>query len=208
MSLVVDVVSDFVCPWCWIAKTGLDKLKAERPEVVTRWHPYLLNPDVPKEGIDRREMSIAKFGSIERARELAKGVEAAAAEQGLIMDLSKVKRVPDTRAAHCLMRWAQGRGVGDAVADALFRAHFDEGRDIGDIATLTEIGVAAGLDASLLAELFADNADRAVVEHQAGRARHMGVSGVPTMIFAGKFAVVGAQPIEKLRKAADAALAG
>ena len=205
-TLTVDIVSDFVCPWCWIGKRGLDTLRAER-SLVTRWHPYLLHPDMPKGGVDRREFSRAKFGSDERARELARGVEAAAAEAGLTLDLSRVTRIPDTRDAHRLMRWAQGLGTGDAVGEALFRAHFAEGRDIGDAATLAEIGGAAGMDTALVAELLAGDSERERVESEAQKARDLDISGVPTMVFNGRLSVIGAQSIERLRKAADKAVA-
>ena len=162
---------------------------------------------MPKGGVDRREFSRAKFGSDERARELARGVEAAAAEAGLTLDLSRVTRIPDTRDAHRLMRWAQGLGVGDAVGEALFRAHFAEGRDIGDAATLAEIGGAAGMDTALVAELLAGDSERERVESEAQKARDLDISGVPTMVFNGRLSVIGAQSIERLRKAADKAVA-
>ena len=116
--------------------------------------------------------------------------------------------MPDTRDAHRLVRWAGGQGRADAVAEWLFRAYFSEGRDIGDAAVLADIGAAAGMDRAILEDLLAGDADRDVIEAEAGRARAIGVSGVPTHIFANKVAVVGAQPIEALRQAAELAAAG
>lgn len=195
----IDVISDFVCPWCYIGKRHLDALRGDTA-IATYWHPYFLNPEVPAGGVDRAAMMVAKFGSVERARELGRGVEAAAREAGLFLDLSVVKRVPNTADAHRLMRWASGQGRGDALAEGLFAAHFADGRDIGDAETLADLAAGAGLDRALVAELLAGDADRATVTAQAEHARASGVSGVPTMVFDRRVAVVGAQPAEKLRK--------
>ena len=197
----VHKFSDFVCPWCWIGKRYLDALARERPISRTYW-PYYLHPDLPAEGVDRTAMILAKFGSVERARELGRVVEDAARAARLELDLGRVKHVPNTRDAHRLMRWAGGQGIADDVAERLFAAHFAEGRNIGDVATLIDIGAAAGLDATLAAELLTNDADRLVVDGQAAQAREMGISGVPTMVFDRKVTVVGAQPVEALRAAA------
>lgn len=195
----IDIISDFVCPWCYIGKRHLDALRAEA-DVETHWHPYFLNPDVPPGGVDRAAMMIAKFGSVERARELGRSVEGAAREAGLFLDLGVAKRVPNTADAHRLMRWAAGQGVADALAEKLFAAHFIDGRDIGAAEVLADLAADAGLDRSLVAELLAGDADREVVQEQAEHARAIGVGGVPTMVFDRAVAVVGAQPIEKLRR--------
>ncbi|MFD0847806.1 DsbA family oxidoreductase [Sphingosinicella xenopeptidilytica] len=206
MAITIDVVSDFVCPWCWIGKRHLDTF-ANEADIERRWHPYLLHPDMPAGGVARADFMRTKFGSDERASELAAGVTAAAKGAGLDIDYSRVERVPDTRDAHRLVRWAGGQGRADAVAEGLFRAYFSEGRDIGDAAVLADIGAAAGMDRVILEALLAGDADRDIVNAQADRARSMGVSGVPTHIFANKVAVVGAQPIEALRQAAELAAA-
>lgn len=206
MAITIDVISDFVCPWCWIGKRHLDAFGGEA-DIERRWHPYFLHPDMPEGGVDRAEFVRLKFGSDARARELGAGVTAAAKDAGLDIDYSRVKRVPDTRDAHRLVRWAGGQGRADAVAEGLFQAYFNEGRDIGDTAVLADIGGAAGMDRAILEELLAGDADRDIVNAQADRARAMGVSGVPTHIFANKIAVVGAQPVEALRQAAKLAAA-
>ena len=197
----IDKFSDFVCPWCWIGKRNLDAFARERPISRTYW-PYYLHPDLPSHGVDRTEMILVKFGSVERARELGRVVEQAALLSGLELDLGSVRHVPNTRDAHRLMRWAAGQSCADDVAERLFAAHFAEGRDIGEAATLVEIGIAAGLDSSLLTELLAGEADRDEVDSQANQAREMGISGVPTMMFDRKVTVVGAQPVDALRAAA------
>lgn len=196
----IDIISDFVCPWCYIGKRHLDALRAEA-EIEMHWHPYFLNPDVPPGGVDRAAMMVAKFGSVERARELGRAVEDAARQAGLFLDLGVVKRVPNTADAHRLMRWAAGQGVADALAERLFAAHFADGRDIGDADVLADLAAAAGLDRALVAELLAGDADREVVRTQADHARTIGISGVPTMVFDRRLAVVGAQPVEALRQA-------
>jgi len=196
----VVVVSDFVCPWCYVGKRNLDALRGEF-EIVTYWHPYLLHPEVPAGGIDRAELVRAKFGSEARARELGRRVEDVAKAAGLFLDLSTVKRIPDTRDAHRVMRWATGQGVADRLAELLFAAHFADGRDIGDHDTLADLAAQSGLDNSLVRELLASDADREAVQVQADHARTSGVTGVPTMILNQQLAVVGAQPIEALRGA-------
>jgi predicted DsbA family dithiol-disulfide isomerase len=202
----IDIISDFVCPWCYIGKRHLDALRAEA-QIETRWHPYLLHPEMPPGGMDRAELVRAKFGSAERAKELGRSVEAAAREAGLYLELGKARRVPDTRDAHRLMRWASGQGVADALAEALFAAYFIDGRDIGDAEILADLGASVGLDRAVVAKLLAGDADREAVQAQADHARAIGVSGVPTLVFDRKLAVVGAQPVEALRDAAAQAAA-
>lgn len=198
--LHVDIISDFVCPWCWIGRANLARTP-DRPPLRFRWHPYLLHPDIDPSGVDRRTFVASKFGSAERARELAAGIREAAADAGLPLDLDAVERIPDTRDAHRVMRWAQGQGVGDALADRLFRAHFVDGSNIGDITLLADIAGECGMDRDLVARLLAEGADREVIDQQAARARAAGISGVPTMILAGSVVVVGAQPPEKWSRA-------
>ena len=200
MSATIDIISDFTCPWCFVGKRNLDRLRDERA-VTLRWHPYLLHPDLPAGGIERAALIRAKFGSEARAAELGRSVEQAARQAGVDLDLGAIKHVPDTRDAHRLMRWASGQGLADDVAERLFSAHFTEGRNIGDAPTLAELAGDAGLDCDLVAELLAGSADRDVIEAQASRAREVGVSGVPTMILNERLAVVGAQPVSALRAA-------
>jgi len=180
----IDIVSDFVCPWCYIGKRQLDALRA-RVAVETRWHPYLLHPDVPPGGIDRAALMRTKFGDASRARDLGQAVEAAARGAGLYLQLDAVERIPDTRDAHRIMRWAGGQGLADALGELLFAAHFVDGRDIGDHDVLADLAAQAGLDRSLVLELLGGDADRQAVETQADRARASGISGVPTVIASG-----------------------
>ena len=201
----IDLISDFVCPWCYIGKHSLDAALGDTP-VELRWHPYYLNPGIAA-GVARSDYIRAKFGSIERARELAAGVETAAREAGLELDLSKVHGVPNTQDAHRLMRWAAGAGFADAVARALFAAHFDEGADIADAETLVEIAVAVGMDGALVRDLLRGDADCEAVADQAERARDAGINGVPSFVLNGKLLVVGAQSASVLREALAQSLA-
>lgn len=196
----IDIISDFVCPWCYIGKRNLDALRAEA-EIETRWHPYLLHPDMPPGGLDRAELIRKKFGSEERAKELGRNVEAAARQAGLFITLGKQPRIPDTRDAHRLMRWASGQGVADTLAERLFAAYFVDGLDIGDMQLLADLAADVGLDRAVVTKLLASDADREAVQAQADHARAIGVTGVPTMVIDQKLAVVGAQPVAALKQA-------
>ena len=201
-ATTIDMVSDFICPWCYIGMRNLDAALTAGQPVAWRWHPYFLNPGLPK-GADRNAYMIAKFGSVERARELGKNVEAAAADAGLALDLSKVKHLPNTADAHRLMRWAAGAGVADAVARALFVAHFEAGDDISDADVLVAIAEGAGMDGAQVRDLLAGDADRVLIEDQAERARDSGITGVPSFVLNGKLLVVGAQPPAALASALE-----
>ena len=180
----IDIVSDFVCPWCYVGKRNVDALRG-RAEIETRWHPYLLHPDLPPGGIGRAELMRAKFGDETRARELGRAVEDAANAAGLFLRLDAIERIPDTRDAHRVMRWAAGQGVADTLAERLFAAHFVDGRDIGDHDVLAALAGDSGLDTALVRELLAGDADRNAVQAKADRARAGGIGGVPTVIAAG-----------------------
>lgn len=190
--LKVDVVSDFVCPWCWIGKRGLDGFSANRP-VDRRWRPYFLHPGLPSEGTDRKTLMLAKFGAGADMKGMAERIAAAGAEAGVEINYLAIERVPNTTDAHRLARWAGGQERGDEVAEGLFRAYFSEGRDIGKKDVLADIGEAAGLDRTLLLDLLAGDADRAAVEAEAERARDLGISGVPTQVIEDRLMLVGAQ---------------
>ncbi len=200
--LLIEVVSDFVCPWCWIGKRGVDALADERP-VERVWRPYFLHPGLPPEGMSRKELVLMKFGPGGIGKAAMQGLHDAAAAVGLTLNYDAVTRVPNTLDAHRLARWAAGQGLGDFVAEGLFRAYFAEGRDIGEAGVLADVGREAGMDADLIRELLAGDADRAEVSHMAEQARDLGISGVPTHVIDRKALVVGAQGVDALRQAAD-----
>lgn len=212
-ALTIDVVSDVVCPWCYIGKRRLEEalalLRAAEPDlpVEVRWHPFQLNPDLPPEGADRRQYLERKFGGPARAKEIYARVEAAGATVGIPFAFDAIERQPNTLLAHRLIAWAQSRpeGDADALVESLFKAYFIDGQYLGDRDVLAARAVAAGFDPGD-ARAFLDSQDMA--EAVAGadrRAREMGVTGVPFFIFDGKTAVSGAQEpatlIEAIRQA-------
>lgn len=195
MAVTVDVISDLICPWCYIGKRRLERAIAALPpgtEVRVRWHAYQLNPEMPREGMDRRTYRTTKFGSWERSQQLDAQVTAAAAEEGLPFDLAKAARTPNTFDGHRVVWLAGLAGCQDAVVEALFQAYFVDGRDVGDAATLIEIATAAGLDRERVTTLLAGEGGTTEVREEEEQARQIGVQGVPLFVFDGRFAVSGA----------------
>lgn len=202
--LTIDVISDMICPWCFIGKRRLEKALDGRP-VVVRWHPFQLNPDMPREGIERREYRIRKFRSWERSQQLDAQVAAAGQGEGLAFNFDRQTRTPNTLDAHRVIWLAGERGVQDAVAEALFQAYFTDGLDLSDRATLAEAAAGAGLNRSEVDELLAGDAGLDVVQAGEEQARRLGVSGVPFFIVNGKVALSGAQPPDLFRQAFEQA---
>ena len=213
-TLTVDVVSDVVCPWCFIGKrhleTALAALQAREPGLAPaiRWHPFQLNPDIPPDGVDRRAYLDAKFGGAARADTIYARVRAAGEAAGLPLALNAIRRQPNTRDAHRLIAWAQGRDGGSdasALVERLFRAYFTEGRDIGDRDELARLAADAGIDAVAARELLDSSRLNAEIDAANERAHALGIGGVPFIIFDGKAAVSGAQPPDVLQDAIAAA---
>lgn len=205
--IVIDIVSDVVCPWCYVGKRRLEAALAQRPDVDVKvqWHPFQLDPTIPAGGLDRQAYMTKKFGSAERVNEIHARLEEAGRGEGLDFAFDRIKRSVNTLDAHRLLRWAEGAGVQDATKEALFRAYFMEGRDIGDAMTLAEIAAGVGMDrAAVLAALGTDK-DKAEVQAEIETAQKIGVSGVPFFIFAQAFAVSGAQAADVLATAIDRA---
>ena len=198
--VTIDVVSDVVCPWCYIGKRRLEaalrELAARTPDAVpnVRWHPFQLNPDLPREGIDRARYLEMKFGGAARADQIYARVRAAAADAGLDLALDEITRQPNTLDAHRLIAWAQA-SVPDASAlvERLFRAYFVEGRAIGEIDTLADLADEAGLDRAGAHAFLTSDELRDEVAAADDRARSLGIGGVPFFVFNGKVAVSGAQ---------------
>lgn len=192
----IDIVSDAICPWCFIGKRRLEAALAAAPDDVrlfVGWRPFQLNPDMPPEGADRKAYLAAKFGGEERAGRLYEAVREAGASVGIEFRFDAIKRTPNTIDAHRLIGFAGRAGLQDPVVEGLFRAYFLDGRDIGDRGVLAEIAAAAGLDAKVLREYFAGIEDVERVKSEDATARRMGVQGVPCFIFNRKYAVSGAQ---------------
>ena len=196
--ITLDIFSDPICPWCWIGKTKLDRALEATPDhpFAIRWRPFRLNPDMPREGADRAEYLEAKFGGRERAAAIYARVEAAAAEAGLTMDFARIERTPDTTDAHRLIHWAGLEGLQSRVAAALFRAYFQEGRDISDPAVLADAAEAGGMKREVAEELLSTDEDREAVVAMDEAAREMGVTAVPTFLIGGRYVVQGAQDTE------------
>ncbi|MGB3691031.1 MAG: DsbA family oxidoreductase [Jannaschia helgolandensis] len=194
----LDILSDPICPWCHIGKANLFRALQKHPDhpFVLEWHPFQLNPDMPEGGRDRRAYLEEKFGGKEGAvRAYAPVVEAAEAA-GLTIDFEAIKVTPNTLDAHRLIHWAGLEEKQTHVVQALFEAYFEQGRDIGDIATLIDIGVGCGMEREMLDRLFASDADREDIRARDAHARERGVSGVPTFVIANQHVLRGAQPPE------------
>jgi len=208
----LDIISDPICPWCYIGKAHLDRAVAETgiDPFTTTWRVFQLNPDMPTEGMDRGAYLEAKFGGAAAAAELYGRIEAAAREAGLKVAFDRIARTPNSFDAHRLIRWAQTTGNQSAVVDQLFRRYFEAGEDISDHAVLLAVAESAGMDRAVVARLLASDADRAELEAEEAEARRMGVSGVPCFLVNRRFVLQGAQPVETWTKVItelDAALA-
>ena len=187
----LEVASDVVCPWCYIGKRRLEKALAELGEdydVKVEWLPFQLNPGMPAEGLPRAEYRKAKFGSVERGQALDARVAKEGEGEGIAFAFERMQRTPSTISAHQLVDLAQGQGKGNAVVDALFRAYFEEARDVGDPAVLADIARAAGV------ENWPAGANAPHVAEQEEFVRELGISGVPTFIVDRKAGVSGAYP--------------
>jgi predicted DsbA family dithiol-disulfide isomerase len=201
----IDIVSDAICPWCYIGKRQLERalalLHAEGLRFTVRWNPFQLNPDMPKEGADRAAYRAAKFGSAERAAELDARVAEAARGVGLAFRPDLMARTPNTLDAHRLIWFAGRRGMQDQVMEAVFAAYFTKGRDIGQAEVLAECGGEAGLDPVEAREFLAG--DHAAAEMRAAdrAAREAGVNGVPSFFLDGYGLLSGAVPAERMAEA-------
>lgn len=216
--LRLEIVSDTICPWCYIGKRrlgrALDQLAAEGLAFELLWRPFQLNPTMPPEGLDRRSYRAAKFGSWERSQALDAQVAAAGAEDGLVFRHDLMARTPNTVASHALIHLAHelgGAALQDRVVEALFAAYFTQGRDVGDRAVLADLAEAAGMDRTRVATHLADPASGAAVRRDEELARRLDLHGVPSFVLAGHYLFSGAQPtpaiVQALREA-SAALAG
>ena len=198
----LDILSDPICPWCYIGKAQLDRALEAEPDhpFAVEWHPFQLNPEMPADGMDRRTYLEAKFGGKEAAAKAYAEIDEHARAAGLEIDWSRIERTPSTLDAHRLIHWAGIEGCQTAIVSALFRAYFQEGRDIGRHEVLADIADARGMDASVVLRLLATDEDREEIAGSDTAAREMGVTGVPTFIVARQHAVPGAQPPELWRK--------
>ncbi len=199
----LEVVSDLICPWCFIMKRRLDEAistHSYEPRLEVRWRPYELNPDMPREGLDRVAYRSAKFGSWDRSLELDAQVTEAGSGDGLTFRHDLMKRTPNTLASHVLVHHAGQVGNQPAVVEALFQAYFSDGRDVGEIDTLLEIGIEQGMDAATIKQALSDEDLRSKVAQQAGSYRAAGLNGVPTLLLNRFVLTTGAVPAKQLAK--------
>jgi len=210
----IDVVSDIVCPWCFIGKHRLEKAIALNPDIPVKvhWRPYFLNDWIPREGISREQYLTTKFGSPERYKGIAQRVSAAAAAEGLTYAMDKISRQPNTLDAHRMIRWADEIGKAAEMKQRLMDLYFTEGADLTSHAVLAQAAADIGLDAEATRKALASDKDVAEIEREALSAKEAGIDGVPCFIFGGKFAISGAQEpdylaeaIERMAQTADAA---
>lgn len=190
----IDIISDVVCPWCYVAKRQLEQALAQRPglQAQIRWFPYQLHPEAPAEGYPYRETIERKYGR-QTIDALFARIAAAGAAVGLELHLERIARGANTLDAHRLIDWARAEGRDDAMVEALFRAYFRDGRDLGDRATLAAIAGEAGLDGAVIAARLAGPEGRAEVLDRIRYSRDQGVTGVPFFVFDGKLSLSGAQ---------------
>jgi predicted DsbA family dithiol-disulfide isomerase len=204
--IAIDIVSDVVCPWCFLGKRRLEKALTMFPEqrFAIRWRPFQLDSTIPREGMSRQLYMERKFGSAERIAELHAPLIAAGKAEGIPFAFDRITRSPNTLNAHRLIRWAGDAGKQDQMVERLFNLYFVEGGDLSDNAILIKAAVDAGLDGALVTQLLATDADLDPVIAEINGAQEMGITGVPTFIFAQRYGLSGAQPPETLKQAIEA----
>ena len=203
----IDVVSDIVCPWCFIGKRRLEKALQLKPEIPVEihWRPYFLNDWIPREGISREQYLTTKFGSPERYKGIAQRVAAAAKEEGLVYDMDKISRQPNTIDAHRLIRWAEQIGKATEMKQRLMDLYFSQGADLTDREVLVRAAADVGLKADDVRAWLAGDKDVVEVEREALAAKETGIDGVPCFILGGVLAISGAQAPEYLAQAIERA---
>ncbi|TPI63126.1 DsbA family protein [Mesorhizobium sp. B3-1-7] len=204
-SITVDVVSDVVCPWCFIGQKRLDKAIAAASDVDVHvsWRPFQLDPTIPSAGMDRRQYMLGKFGSEERIQQIHARIEPLGEAEGIHFAFGAIKVAANTLDAHRVIRWAgaAGEDVQDRLVRRLFQLNFEEGVNIGDHAVLIKAAGEAGMDASVVETLLPTDADVEAVRNEIATASRMGITGVPCFLLEGKYAVMGAQDADTLADA-------
>ncbi|MBO9431479.1 DsbA family oxidoreductase [Sulfitobacter sp. R18_1] len=197
-AIKLDIMSDPICPWCYIGKAHLDRALQDHPDhpFAIEWHPFQLNPDMPREGMDRRSYLERKFSGKEGAVRAYAPVVEHAEKAGLKINFEAMQRTPNTLDAHRLIHWAGIEGRQTAAVSALFKAYFVDARDIGDAEVLADIADSIEMDAAVVTRLLKSNVDAQDIRDRDAHSRKMGVNSVPTFIVANTHAVPGAQPPE------------
>ena len=201
----LDIFSDPVCPWCYLGKANLDRALEAHPDhpFVIEWHPFQLNPDMPPEGVDKRDYLLKRFGSAAQLQEVHDRFRQIARQNGVQMDPDTPKRIPNTLNAHRLVHWAGLEGRQAFAVAALMCAYWVDGRDIGNLGVLADIAAGIGMDRAVVERLLNSDADLDTVTAREAHARERGVSAVPTFLIANQYVVSGAQPPELWARAID-----
>ncbi len=205
--LTVEVVHDLVCPWCYLGTRRLLRTLRRRPDLLVElvWRPFLLNPDMPRMGMARSDYVVRKFGGEDRARRLYSSIAEIGRAEGVQFRFDRVRRTPSSVDAHRLVRWAARFGRANSVVEALFTAHFADGRDLGEIGVLCAIAGACGLDPAAARTMLASDAELDGVHADNLRAHRLGINGVPCFVVGGRHAIAGAQEPEVIERLLDVA---
>lgn len=209
LTISVDMIADLACPWCYLGLVRFDEARAMRPNVTVslRWWPYLLNPQLPKDGMDRRTYLRAKFGGDAQANEIYARIRAAGLQDGIPFDFDRITRTPNTVLAQRLVLFAQERGLGETMIRTLFKAMFEDGIDIGKASALIRLGERVGLEPAAIESLFDGEAHSVDIVRGHQRAQMMGVQGVPVYVVDQQHVIAGAQTAEVLAGLFDVASA-
>ena len=205
--LQIEVVHDLICPWCYLGTRRLSRTLRRRPDLLFDlvWRPFLLNPDMPRAGMARADYIVRKFGGEDRARRLYASIGEIGHAEGVLFRFDRIRRTPSSVDAHRLVRWASQRGRDGEVVEALFAAHFTDGRDIGDLGVLADIAEASGLSLAA-ARAFLLSGDEVDAVHADNlRAHRLGINGVPCFVVSGRHAIAGAQEPEVIERLLDVA---
>lgn len=209
-SINVDIVSDIVCPWCWLGVKMFEKAaKQTKHDIQLSWRPYMLDPSVPESGLEYKDYMKQKFGDspTNRFKEMRVHLEDKGPDYGINFKFDDIPMRPNTLDAHRLLKWAQGQNKGSATSEALFQAYFTDLKDVGSPEVLTQLAENIGMDSDLVSELLSKDDDKNAVREEIMFFRNLGVSAVPTFIYNGQFAVQGAQSpqvhLDAIKKAAQ-----
>jgi predicted DsbA family dithiol-disulfide isomerase len=204
-TIQLDIISDPICPWCYIGKSGLDRALEKNPDHPFRieWHPFQLNPTMPREGMDRRDYLETKFGGKENAVRVYGQIADAAEAAGLKINFEAIEKTPNTLDAHRLIHWAGLEGRQTAIVSKLFKAYFVDGKDIGDAEVLADIAESAEMSRDMVTRLLASDSDLDDISARDAHARERGVTGVPTFVVANQHVLPGAQPPDLWERVLD-----
>ena len=205
--LTVEVVHDLVCPWCYLGTRRLIRTIRRRPDLLVDlvWRPFLLNPDMPRLGMSRSDYVVRKFGGEDRARRLYTSITEIGRAEGVQFRFDRVRRTPSSVDAHRVVRWSARFGRADEMVEALFAAHFADGRDVGDVSVLCAVAASCGLDPAAARAMLSSDAELDGVHADNLRAHRLGINGVPCFVVAGRHAIAGAQDPEVIERLLDVA---